>query len=136
MKSGFAVLKASAIALEIGSTVDEPDTMIEPATPAAAGDPAALDAGALAGAVEAAVDGAVLAPLLEQALRTSTAPRASAPRRLELVVVTSMIPPCLAARRPRAVLVARVSGRPASCRTTLTVGRCHQRVFAGSLAFG
>ena len=93
LKSGFAALKASAIALEIGSTVEEPDTMIEPLTPAGASEPDAEDGAVVGAAAEAAVDGAVLAPPLEQALRTSTAPRASAPRRVELVVVTSVIPP-------------------------------------------
>jgi hypothetical protein len=81
------------------------------------------------------VDGAVLAPPLEQALRTSTAPRASAPRRVELVVVTSMIPPwsCRAtsARGPRCSR----GRRSTPCLTALTVESRHQRVFAGSLAF-
>ncbi len=69
--------------------MDEPDTMIAPLTPAGASEPDAADAAV----VGAAADGALLAPPLEQALRTSTAPRASAPRRVELVIVTSVIPP-------------------------------------------
>ena len=100
-------------------------------------DSGALDAGAVA---DAAADrlpwmARLLAPLLEQALRTSTAPRASAPRRLELVIVTSLIPPVVAARRRRAVAGARVEGGRLPS-TALTVVRRHQRAFAGSLAFG
>jgi hypothetical protein len=129
-------LKASAIALEIGSTVEEPDTMIDPLAPAGACDSGAVDWAVVGAAAEGAVDGAVLAPPLEQALRTSTAPRASAPRRVELVVVTSMIPPwsCRAtsARGP----CGSRGRRSTPCLTALTVESRHQRVFAGSLAFG
>ena len=53
LKSGLLAASASATPVEIGSTVDEPETLIEPVTapPVAA---LALSAGALAGALSAA----------------------------------------------------------------------------------
>ena len=55
----------------------------------AAGEPAAVD-GAVVGAVVGAVDGAVVEPELEQAPMTKAAASARAPRRLGVVIVTSI----------------------------------------------
>jgi hypothetical protein len=112
-------LNSCATPVEIGSTVEDPDTVIVPFTPPAAAlgsvdaalvgsvDEAvlgALDAAVLGaldaavlGALDAAVLGAVLAAVAEpvaapppvlHALMAKTAVRASAPRRVGLVIVT------------------------------------------------
>ena len=76
LKSGFVAAKASATPVEIGSTVEEPETLIEPVT---APGGAALDGGAGALAALAArcrrrrsaADGAVVAPPPPQAATSS-----------------------------------------------------------------
>src|SRR4051794_1559593 len=94
LKSGFVSASASATPVEIGSTVDEPDTLMVPVTAPAALPEAAVLAPAGAplcaappGAAPVAVAGAA-APLLEQAPTTNNAARANAERRFELVMVT------------------------------------------------
>jgi hypothetical protein len=85
----LAAANASATPVETGSTVDEPETLIEPVTvpppPCEAG--AAL-AGAALAAAEAAVEGAVEPPVEEHAPMAKAATRASAPRRFGLVMIT------------------------------------------------
>src|SRR3954447_9504900 len=94
LKSGFVSASASATPVEIGSTVDEPETLIVPVTAPAAPPEAAVLAPAGAPlcaappcAAPVAVAGAA-APLLEQAPTTNNAARANAERRFELVMVT------------------------------------------------
>jgi hypothetical protein len=101
LKSGFAAAKASAMADEIGSTVDEPETLMVPLTPAAGADAGGADA-ALEGASDAALDGAAEPPVPpEQAAMANDAVNASAPRRFAVVFNTSMIPPTFGAASGR-----------------------------------
>ena len=91
LKPGLLAASASAMAVEIGSTVDEPDTTIEPDTaagadPLAAGADAAVVAAAL-GAVVAVV-GAALEPEFEHAANTNAAAKTTAVRRFGVDVVT------------------------------------------------
>src|SRR5690242_18852987 len=93
LKSGLLAASASATPVEIGSTVDEPETRIEPLTgPPAAALPLApaLAPSLAAGALSAgAADGAVLAPPpLPQAATKRVAAKARAPRRLGVAIVT------------------------------------------------
>ena len=89
LKSGFVAARASATPVEIGSTVEEPETLIVPATaPPLPADAAVLGAAAEAAVLGAAALGAADVPLFEQAPTTNNAARASAERRLGLVMVT------------------------------------------------
>jgi len=73
LKSGFVAARASATPVEIGSTVDEPETTIDPATPPAPWDPGAPPTGVVAGAL--------VAPDPPQAATRMVAARARAPTR-------------------------------------------------------
>ncbi len=107
LKPGLASVKSSATLVEIGSTVDEPETMIEPVTAPAEADGAADPAGCDA-AAEA--DGLGDAPP-PQAATAKAATRASAPIRFGDVIVTGwflLVPPG-AARRASGRRVVRVA---------------------------
>jgi len=84
-------LTSSATAVEMGSTVDEPETLIVPVTAGADGavplDASALGAAALA-AVVGTVLGAVDAAPFEHAPNAMVASNASAPMRRDVVMVT------------------------------------------------
>ncbi len=82
LKSGFDAMNASATPVEMGSTVDEPETLIEPEIPPPVGAEAAGDSPAPAEA-----DGLALAPP-PQAATAKAATRASAPMRFVDVIVT------------------------------------------------
>ena len=78
LKPAFDALTSSATAVEMGSTVDEPETLIVPLTDAADGsDPP--DAAVVGAAALAAVLGAVDAPPFEHAVKAMVASNASAP---------------------------------------------------------
>ena len=89
LKSGLLAASASAIAVEIGSTVDEPETLIEPEM-AAGAEPLAAGADAAVVGVAAldAVVGAALEPELEHAANANAAAKAKAVRRFGVEVVT------------------------------------------------
>jgi hypothetical protein len=89
---------ASATPVEIGSTVDEPETLIEPVT----APPAALPAGEPPGALSAVGAGAVVAPPpLLHAATISVAANARAPMRRVVAWVTDDSSSCPAASRRR-----------------------------------
>jgi hypothetical protein len=83
----FDSLISSATAVEMGSTVDEPETLIVPVMAAADG-AVPLDAAVVGAATLGAVLGDVDAPLFEQAPNAMVAINASAPTRLVIVIVT------------------------------------------------
>jgi hypothetical protein len=87
LKAAFDALTSSATAVEIGSTVDEPETLIVPVTAAAEGSdpPGAAAVGFTALAV---VVGAADEPPFEHAPRAMVAINASAPIRRDIVMVT------------------------------------------------
>jgi hypothetical protein len=72
----------------MGSTVDEPETVMEPLTPAGA--PVALAPGSLDGAPLGAADDP---PLEEQAATVDMAAKATTTRRLVMLILTRMDPP-------------------------------------------
>src|SRR6187455_1249580 len=67
LNPGFAALTSSATAVEIGSTVDEPETLIVPVMAAPVDGSASPDAAVVGAARLGAVLGAVVAPPPEQA---------------------------------------------------------------------
>src|SRR5215213_9107282 len=88
LKSGLLAASASATPVEIGSTVDEPETMMLPLTapPAEGLSAAPLPAGVLSrGAADV---GAVEASPLPQAATNRVAARARPPRRVCVAIVT------------------------------------------------
>ena len=79
VKPGLAAAKASATPVEIGSTVDEPETLIAPVTaPPPASRWIALGAEAPASVAAASLAGAVVAPPPPQAATNSVVASASA----------------------------------------------------------
>src|SRR6188474_151680 len=90
LNPAFDALTSSATAVEMGSTVDEPETLIVPVTAAADGavPPEAVAGSAALAAVVGAVLGAVDAPPFEQAPTAMAASNASAPMRRDVVMVT------------------------------------------------
>src|SRR3954454_1062553 len=94
VKPELDAASASATAVEIGSTVDEPETLIEPETAAAALpslalSAAMLSAGWLADEDAAWLAGAVVAPPLLHAATNSVVASARPPTRLGVAMVTS-----------------------------------------------
>ncbi len=90
LKSGLLSASASATPVEIGSTVDEPETLIEPVTaPPAALSAGALSAAPLSAAALSAAEGAVVAPPPPlHAATNRVAANANAPTRLVDAIVT------------------------------------------------
>ena len=107
-KPGLASVKYSATLVEIGSTVDEPDTMIEPVTAPPGADEGSPD---IAGCdAPADAEGLDEAPPLH-APTANAATRASAPIRLGDVIVTGwfLLVPSGAARRVSGRRVVRIA---------------------------
>jgi hypothetical protein len=91
LNPAFDALTSSATAVEMGSTVDEPETLIVPVTAAADGavpPEASVDGDAALAGVVGAVLGAVDAAPFEQAPKAMVASNASAPMRRDVVMVT------------------------------------------------
>src|SRR5215204_5245900 len=89
LKSGFDSLISSATAVEIGSTVDEPETVIVPLMPVPAGDPPSTAGGEELPTVGAvAPEGAVGLAVEEHAVAMTAADSPRMSIRLDTVIVT------------------------------------------------
>jgi hypothetical protein len=85
VKSGWSAARFSATAVEIGSTVDEPETLMEPETAAGAALEGPVLAVLAAGWLAAVVGADVALPPLHAPMANAAA-TASAPTRLVLII--------------------------------------------------